>query len=152
VESLIRNASAPLLAAGLSPRIVVEEGSPVPAILRVIDELGCDLVIMGTHGLGGFQQLLLGAVTEKVLRRALCPVMTIPPPAGEPDRGPATFKTILCPVDFGPSAVRALDHAFALAKEADARVILLHVTESFADVPQRHGHVPNPGLPAAPDR
>ena len=43
-----------------------------------------DLIVMGTHGRRGFKRLLLGSVTEAVLREAPCPVLTVPPhaPAG----------------------------------------------------------------------
>ncbi|OFW16735.1 MAG: hypothetical protein A3F69_01115 [Acidobacteria bacterium RIFCSPLOWO2_12_FULL_66_10] len=36
-----------------------------------------DLIAMGTHGVGGFEHLVLGSVTEKVVRRAACPVLTL---------------------------------------------------------------------------
>ena len=39
-------------------------------------------LVMGTHGRGGFERWVLGSVTEKVLRKAPCPVLTVPPPAG----------------------------------------------------------------------
>ena len=43
--------------------------------------------------------------------------------------GSPTYKTILCPVDFSKASSRAREYAFSLAKEADARVIMLHVIE-----------------------
>jgi universal stress protein A len=39
------------------------------------------------------------------------------------------FKTIVCPLDFSPSSVRALEYGLSLAKEADARLLVLHVSE-----------------------
>lgn len=82
---------------------------------------------MGTHGRGGFERLFLGSVTEKVLRTARCPVLTVPPPAEGAPSGPVLYKTILCPLDFSDSSMRALEYALSLAKESHARVILLHV-------------------------
>jgi nucleotide-binding universal stress UspA family protein len=132
VREQVRQFCKPLDAAGVSPAIVVEEGDPAKVITRMAGDAAPDLLIMGTHGRGGFQRLLLGSVTEKVLRLVACPLLTVPPPAATGST--PSFKTILCPIDFGPSALRALEHAFSLAKEADARVVLLHVVESLADV------------------
>jgi nucleotide-binding universal stress UspA family protein len=65
------------------------EGNPAETILRVIREIGCDLVLMGTHRRTGLGRLLMGSVAEQVVRKAPCPVMTIkiPEHAGESDSG-----------------------------------------------------------------
>lgn len=54
------------------------QGSPASEIARVASEQGFDLIVMGTHGRTGLSHLLLGSVTEKVVRRAQCAVLTIP--------------------------------------------------------------------------
>lgn len=61
----------------------LEEGDPATAILQVAQELGCDLIVMGTHGRGGLGRLLMGSVADKVVREAPCLVLTVkvPPPA-----------------------------------------------------------------------
>jgi nucleotide-binding universal stress UspA family protein len=69
------------------PRVRVEHrlivaDRPNPAhILEILDELGCDLIVMGTHGRRGLRQVLFGSVTEEVVRRARCPVMVVKAPA-----------------------------------------------------------------------
>jgi nucleotide-binding universal stress UspA family protein len=71
---------------------------------------------------------VLGSVTEKVLRKAHCPVLTVPPHAeGQPER--PVFERILCGVDFSETGHRALDHALSLAQEANGRLTLLHVLD-----------------------
>ena len=55
----------------------LEEGDPAMLILEVAKECKCDLIVMGTHGRTGLSRLLMGSVAEKVLRGALCPVMTV---------------------------------------------------------------------------
>ena len=58
----------------------VVEGDPAAEILRKADELGVDLVVMGTHGKGLLEHAFLGSVAEKVLHRIKVPVLTIPIP------------------------------------------------------------------------
>jgi len=58
----------------------VVEGDPTAEILRKADELGVDLVVMGTHGKGLLEHAFLGSVAEKVLHRIKVPVLTIPIP------------------------------------------------------------------------
>jgi nucleotide-binding universal stress UspA family protein len=49
-------------------------------ILRTAQEVGCDLIVMGTHGRSGLGRLLMGSVAEAVLPRASCPVMVVKTP------------------------------------------------------------------------
>ena len=53
------------------------EGEPVGEILRLAEAIGCDLIVMGTHGRTGLTRLLMGSVAEHVLRKAPCPVLTV---------------------------------------------------------------------------
>jgi universal stress protein A len=62
----------------------LESGEPASTILRVADEIGAGLVIVGTHGRTGVRHLLLGSVAEKLVRGAKVPVLTVPPPARVP--------------------------------------------------------------------
>ena len=55
----------------------VRSGTPHRAILEYADEHGIDLVVMGTHGRTGLERYLLGSVTEKVVRLADVPVLTV---------------------------------------------------------------------------
>jgi nucleotide-binding universal stress UspA family protein len=53
------------------------EGPPSREIVDYAEEEGCDLIVMGTHGRGGLNRLLLGSVAERVVRSAPMPVMTV---------------------------------------------------------------------------
>jgi nucleotide-binding universal stress UspA family protein len=56
---------------------VYREGLATEVILETADEYKADLIVMGTHGRSGIGRLLLGSVTEEVLRKAACPVLTV---------------------------------------------------------------------------
>jgi nucleotide-binding universal stress UspA family protein len=55
----------------------VAEGKAVSEIVRFAERDATDLIVIATHGLSGLQHFLLGSVTEKVVRRAPCPVLTV---------------------------------------------------------------------------
>jgi nucleotide-binding universal stress UspA family protein len=112
---------------GISVDVLVDVGQPARQILDRAASLPADLIVMGTHGASGFEHLLLGSVTEKVLRKAPCPVLTVPPHAQSSSTLP--FRRLICAVDFSDSSLRAVDLAGSLAKESDAALTLLHVVE-----------------------
>jgi nucleotide-binding universal stress UspA family protein len=62
----------------------VGEGEPVDVILGVAEDVGADLIVMGTHGRSGLGRVLLGSVAEQVSRRARCPVATVRPSVSFP--------------------------------------------------------------------
>ena len=59
--------------------LVVAQGHAFNEIIRVSKEINADMIIMATHGRTGFQNILIGSVAEKVVRHAVCPVLTIKP-------------------------------------------------------------------------
>jgi nucleotide-binding universal stress UspA family protein len=68
---------------GLHVRREVREGTPFYEIIRFAREGDVDLIVMGTHGHTGLTHVLLGSVTEKVVRKAPCPVLTVRHPEHE---------------------------------------------------------------------
>jgi nucleotide-binding universal stress UspA family protein len=122
-------------AAGVPPEVAtefrVEEAAYVhEGILAQLEATQSDLLVLGTHGRSGFQRLFLGSVTEKVIRKATCPALVVPPRAPDvPPGGPVQFRRILCPVDFSDSSLEALAYAIRMAEESDARLTLLHVID-----------------------
>jgi nucleotide-binding universal stress UspA family protein len=126
---------------------IVREGSIVPQILQEADARHADLIVMGTHGHTGFDRLVLGSVTEKVLRKAHCPVLTVPPaaPGPGPSAQDAPFRTILSAMDFSPSSFAALNLALSLAQRAEARLVQLHVLDWPTDRGTPPGHGPEVG-------
>lgn len=106
-------------------RVIVS--SPVSAIADQVRETGADLIVMGTHGRTGVRRLLLGSVTEAVMRMALAPVIAVNPRTAER----VTIEKILCPVDYTLACADALRRAAAIAPEAD--IVLVHGVEKFGE-------------------
>ena len=112
-------------AIAIEPQAV--EGEPAREILAEAES--ADLIVMGTHGRSGFERLVLGSVTETVLRRAPCSVLTIPVSAVAVGAVPVVFRRIVAAVDFSDISMAALRQAACLAAEADARLTAMHVIE-----------------------
>ena len=112
---------------GIGVDVLVDAGAPAARILERASTLPADLIVMGTHGTSGFERLLIGSVTEKVLRKASCPVLTVPPRVHGASRLP--FTRILCAVDFSESSLAALAAAFSLAAQSSAALVVVHALE-----------------------
>lgn len=68
------------LAGGKKVVRAIRVGAPLGSILEYAKENGVDLIVMGTYGRTGLPHVLIGSVTERVVRHAPCPVLTVPPP------------------------------------------------------------------------
>ena len=77
-EAVMDAAIAQVRAAGLqASQQAVEHTSPNLAIVTAARELGCDLIVMASHGRRGLEGLLLGSETQKVLATSPCPVLVV---------------------------------------------------------------------------
>lgn len=65
---------------GIETTAVLAQGPTVETILAEAAQLGVDAIIMGAHSHGIIHQLIVGSVSRGVLRRAACPVVTVPRP------------------------------------------------------------------------
>ena len=61
----------------LPAEVRVMEGRPVDVILKAAEQAGADLIVMGTHGRGGINRLVVGSVTDRVLRQSPIPVLAV---------------------------------------------------------------------------
>ena len=146
-EEVVRQMRPFLERAGVSSeaQLIAEAGDPRTTIVDQALTTRADLIVIGTHGRRGFSRLLLGSVAETVLHEAPCPVMTVSPHTEAAASNVVTFKRILCPIDFSPSALLALGFALDLARQAGGLVTLLHVVEWLAEEEPRtsaHFNVP----------
>ena len=139
--ALISNAQGELqrfmdLCGGVEPECLVEAGTAADAILYLARDRNINLVVMGTHGRRGFDRLMLGSVTERVLRYSPCPVLAIPQkePAGNSmTADPIRVQRILCCVDFSTSSQPTVDHALSVAEAYGAELTVLHVMENLPE-------------------
>jgi nucleotide-binding universal stress UspA family protein len=129
----VARARASAEAAAASLELGFAEGDATRSILIEAERLPADLLVMGTHGASGFKRFILGSVTEKVLRQASAPVLTVPPSAGTQTNLP--FRRVLCGLDFSACSLRALEYARSLADESDGCLILAHALEWPWDEP-----------------
>jgi nucleotide-binding universal stress UspA family protein len=119
----------------IQPERVVQIGIAADSILSFAQLQKADVIVMGTHGRRGFDRLMLGSVTDRVMRRAPCPVLAVSKPAHDfvaagKERGHVHhLSRILFCADFSENSERALKYAISAAAEYDAELTLLHVLE-----------------------
>lgn len=76
-ERAVEEVAAIAEANGVPVEMITLNGSPSTEIVRYAEREGCDLIVMGTHGRGGIDRLLLGSVAERVVRSSEVPVLTV---------------------------------------------------------------------------
>lgn len=108
--------------------VEVVEGVPENVLVTAANQRGVDLLVMGTHGLSGFQRFFLGSVTEKVLHRALVPLLALSPwVERQPTTGFRAPRTIVMAIDFGAESQSVLRHGIWLAEHFRAKLVAVHV-------------------------
>jgi nucleotide-binding universal stress UspA family protein len=106
-------------------RVLIDDGAPDAAIVRMADEVGSTLVVVASRGLTGLDRLLLGSVAERVVRYAHCPVLVARP----------RTKTgrVLVATDFSEAAAGAVAAAGEEASVLGAKVTLMHSVDVLPD-------------------
>jgi len=122
----------------IQPELVVQIGVAADSILSFAQLQKADVIVMGTHGRRGFDRLMLGSVTDRVMRMAPCPVLAASKPphdsvAAGKERGHVHhLSRILFCADFSENSDRALTYAISATAEYDAELTLLHVLEGVS--------------------
>lgn len=113
---------------GLPVDSVVSEGRVADEIARCAATLRADLIVIGTHGRSGFNRLVLGSITETVIRQAPCAVITVPPHIADPQRvGSPVFAEVLWATNLTATCHRALEAARSLILRPDTSLTGVHV-------------------------
>lgn len=118
LEELARIVGEPV---GLSPGLHLRQGNVVNEICSIADALDASLLVLGAHGSGFIRQILLGTTAERLLRRAVRPMLVVRNEAARP------YRQVLVGVDFSAGTASAIRHARALAP--DAQLTLFHAFE-----------------------
>jgi nucleotide-binding universal stress UspA family protein len=119
----------------IQPELVLQEGIAADSILSFAQAQKTDVIVMGTHGRRGFDRLMLGSVTDRVMRGAPCPVLVVCKPphdsvaAGKERTHVHQLSRILFCADFSENSERALNYAISATEEYGAELTLLHVME-----------------------
>ncbi len=112
--------------------LIVSKGDPADEISRLATEHQADIVVTATHGRSGFRRLLIGSVTEKLMKTLPCPLLTMHPPEDDisPPAGSETrLNRILVGCDFSPDSDLAVAYAINLAQTFQADIHLCHVIQ-----------------------
>jgi nucleotide-binding universal stress UspA family protein len=113
---------------------ILRSGNSFYGIVTTARKRAADLIVIATHGHTGAERVLLGSTTERVVRHASCPVLTVPARTKRRRKGkmpPFDPERILIPIDFSKTSETALPWAASLAAVCNADLILLHVVEKF---------------------
>jgi nucleotide-binding universal stress UspA family protein len=117
----------------------VEADSAPERIVAYAEDMDVDLIAMGTHGRRGLRRMVLGSVTEEVVRKAPCPVLTVR--THTETAAQEAIRRILVPVDFSEASKTAVRHAREIALSYGAEIDLLHAVPEIA-YPSAYGFEP----------
>lgn len=111
---------------------LITVGPTVSEISRLVKEKNIDLAISASHGRSGLKRLVLGSVTEELMRTISCPLLVMRgPEIFESTKTPVEFrlKKIMVGCDFSSDSTLALRYALSFAQEFEAELHLVHVME-----------------------
>lgn len=124
------------LGSGLNVSVALLDGPIAATLARHAERSGASLIVMTTHGRGGFERFWVGSVADAMARLSRVPLFLVRP---EPGLAPAPIRRILVPLDGSALAETILEPALRLARlEPTAELILLTVVEpvtAFAGLP-----------------
>ena len=120
----------------VKPSQRIMRGNPAQTTLDLSTRENADLIVMGTHGIGGYDRFLMGSVTNKVLHKATMPVLVVCKPTHHfiTKEGPrrVAINHILCALDLESNNKQFVDLALSIARMYDAEIQFLHVIEKPA--------------------
>ncbi len=119
---------------GIRPRHLTSIGHVSNELIQLAQREKADLIIMGTHGAKGFEELFIGSNAHKIVDIAPCPVLTVQAHAANPG-----FSTIILPVDRSQHSREKVPVAMALAKVYGAKIHILGLLNHLDDDENEYG-------------
>ena len=119
--------------AQLDFEIIVKAGDVRAELLAAIEENEIDLVVMGSRGRSYFERLLLGSVTERMLRKVHVPVLTVSHLDPEKEihaPGAVPLRRIVYATDLADGSEVGLQFSIRLARGLDAHLTVVHVVQA----------------------
>jgi hypothetical protein len=112
---------------GVTCETIMGSGIPSLTILETIISKEIDLAVLGTNALHGFERLIFGSTAEAVLRKALCPVLTVGPQVSEAAKGAQVEGPVIFATDFHLTTTQTIRYAAFFCKVMGAPLHCLHV-------------------------
>lgn len=112
--------------------VVISKGNSANGIQQLALKKEIDIVITASHGKSGFERLLIGSVTEKLIKILPCPLLVVRTNGHDfisQDTYEVKLKKILVGCDFSADSKLAFDYGLSLAQEFEADLYLAHVVK-----------------------
>ena len=103
-------------------------GATVDVIMKAAQKKKADLIVMGTKGKGGIPEVLIGSNTSRIIEKARCPVIAVPPSAKFNGLHKITYAT-----DYNTLEIRSVKEVVEIAKKFNAKITMLHVSDRKTD-------------------
>ena len=113
---------------GVNVSYQIDVGSVVPSIKKAVSKSKADLVIMGTQGVSGWNEVLIGSNTEKVVRMISCPVLTVKAPLSN-----ANLKSMAFATDMGTKQTKIVAQVkdFQASIGAKLHIVTINTPANF---------------------
>jgi len=114
-----------------SHRSITSSASIPEGILEYARKEACDLIVVGTHGRRALGRLLMGSVTQELIRNSPVPVMIVKA-IKKPEEHVQNYDRVLIPIDFSDMSMKALNYGIRFANFLRADVHVIHTVDTPA--------------------